>query len=398
MLISLLSSLSRCQAAFEKPIVCKEMHRVTFTVGGGKLVRQKYPESLSKDLAQALRSIGFQEDGGAHVHLSCQGTFKSQKDTDKNLLFLHVFPRVSVEQPEDACATQQDAKDNSQERFVVVEPLEDVKGLLPELQSLSQKKALLKVLRSTASCLSSCEEKLASMQALSDQEQDTYDSAVDITAKVQWLAAEMEGQVANGPLTSAERADLLNSLSTKMNTVAQQLRELACDGREDQKSAKKAAKLEQMQQSLLSKKQAVEKVVPSVVPVKRIAMYVSLKQQLAELNRIENHKGTQSLASVKLLNKKPALLEQLVEVEQQNMGYFETPEEFQARMEQAEREFKHLKGRGGGRAGSGGGGGGGGSSNGFSVVSNRSNNRGGARAHKPATSASSNPWGALAID
>mmetsp|Transcript_41726 Transcript_41726/g.81858 ORF Transcript_41726/g.81858 Transcript_41726/m.81858 type:complete len:83 (+) Transcript_41726:593-841(+) len=37
-------------AAFEKPIVCKEMHRVTFTVGGGKLVRQKYPESLSKGL------------------------------------------------------------------------------------------------------------------------------------------------------------------------------------------------------------------------------------------------------------------------------------------------------------------------------------------------------------
>jgi hypothetical protein len=83
-------------AAFTEPIECAEIFRVTFVCGGGKLVRQKYYEDLPRDLAKALISIGYAEDRGAHAHISCAGSFKHQHDVDKNLLFVHVFPRVHL--------------------------------------------------------------------------------------------------------------------------------------------------------------------------------------------------------------------------------------------------------------------------------------------------------------
>ena len=39
---------------------------------------------------------------GAHAHLSCQGTMKFQHDLDKDLKFIHVFPRVEIIEAADA--------------------------------------------------------------------------------------------------------------------------------------------------------------------------------------------------------------------------------------------------------------------------------------------------------
>ena len=57
--------------------------RVSFVVGGGRLVRAKYHEDLQKWLSAALRELGFDEDRGAA--LGSQAAFKRQEDLAQNL-------------------------------------------------------------------------------------------------------------------------------------------------------------------------------------------------------------------------------------------------------------------------------------------------------------------------
>uniref|UniRef100_A0A061QZ24 Uncharacterized protein n=1 Tax=Tetraselmis sp. GSL018 TaxID=582737 RepID=A0A061QZ24_9CHLO len=83
-------------AAFETPLQSTDYVRITFVVGGGKKCRQKYSPELPKELSQALAALGFQEDRGASACEQCQATYKYQHDTDKDLKFMHVFPRVEI--------------------------------------------------------------------------------------------------------------------------------------------------------------------------------------------------------------------------------------------------------------------------------------------------------------
>jgi len=54
-------------AAFSSPIDATGPLRCTFIVGGGKKVRQKYPDSLAKEMQRALQSLNFEEDRGASM-------------------------------------------------------------------------------------------------------------------------------------------------------------------------------------------------------------------------------------------------------------------------------------------------------------------------------------------
>eukprot|EP00966_Prymnesium_polylepis_P254391 5878721-Prymnesium_polylepis.1 len=120
------------QNAFAKPLPLKEMVRLSFTVGGGKKVRQKYNDGLPALLSDALKKIGFNEDRGASLSNDCgarrgipegafahrhpasvaaphapmlraaclplpaaaAGLFKYQHNTDTDLKVVHVFPRI----------------------------------------------------------------------------------------------------------------------------------------------------------------------------------------------------------------------------------------------------------------------------------------------------------------
>ena len=82
--------------AFGAPLEGKDPVKITFVVGAGKGGRQKYNESLTKFLTAALQKLEFTEDRGASACIECFGTFKQQHDTAKNLLFMHVFPRVNI--------------------------------------------------------------------------------------------------------------------------------------------------------------------------------------------------------------------------------------------------------------------------------------------------------------
>ena len=47
------------QDAFTQPLALASMVRLSFVVGGGKKVRQKYNEGLEKHVCDALKGIGF---------------------------------------------------------------------------------------------------------------------------------------------------------------------------------------------------------------------------------------------------------------------------------------------------------------------------------------------------
>jgi len=57
--------------------------RISFVVGGGRLVRAKYNEDLQKWLSTALRELGYEEDRGAA--LGSQKAYKRQEDLAQNL-------------------------------------------------------------------------------------------------------------------------------------------------------------------------------------------------------------------------------------------------------------------------------------------------------------------------
>ena len=84
------------QDAFTAPLPLSAMVRLSFVVGGGKKVRQKYNEGLVTLMCDALKGIGFAEDKGAALSLECAGQFKYQHDLGKDLKFVHVYPRLDT--------------------------------------------------------------------------------------------------------------------------------------------------------------------------------------------------------------------------------------------------------------------------------------------------------------
>ena len=57
-------------------------------------------------LAEALKKVGFSEDRGASLDISCAGLFKFQHNTDTDLKVTHVYPRTDPAAPlsPDTCA------------------------------------------------------------------------------------------------------------------------------------------------------------------------------------------------------------------------------------------------------------------------------------------------------
>lgn len=69
----------RCSFFMQKLIPQGILHQIrfTFVVGGGKLVRSRYPEELPKWVIASLREIGFVEDRSAAETFDSQGWSKS---------------------------------------------------------------------------------------------------------------------------------------------------------------------------------------------------------------------------------------------------------------------------------------------------------------------------------
>ncbi len=154
-------------AAFSTPLTAPtEMVKFTFVVGGGKLVRARYPEELTKWMVAALRDIGYSEDRSAAETFDSQGTFKQQHDTGQNLKYLIVYPHVacankkalSSTQNEEAVETQ---NQSSPEYILTASEFSTFQEIVAsKIVTYRQKKRLLKMLQDDLDGFKKIEEKL----------------------------------------------------------------------------------------------------------------------------------------------------------------------------------------------------------------------------------------------
>ena len=215
-----------CRVCFFKATSSQEMVRFTFVVGGGKKVRQKYNDGLPALLADALKKVGFQEDRGASLDISCAGTFKFQHNTDTDLKVTHVYPKIDPQAA--AAAESSDAGPDPlspSELIVYAEMATFQKMISAKCPSLGQKRKALDVIKAARAGLAASEKKLEAMVALTEDEQHRYDTldASDLEAKQQWLSKQMDEMIDNGQLTAAEKETVLAQLASKIEQLEAQV-------------------------------------------------------------------------------------------------------------------------------------------------------------------------------
>jgi len=364
-------------------------------------VRSAYggDNGLVRDVCSALEALHFTEDRSATATLDCAGSFKYQHDTDKvrrvgsaffsaadapsqDLKFVHVFPRVDTSAAaaaaaEAAAAEAGPAATPPSVQVLTATPEQLVKLVARRCPTLSQKKALLKLLKEAAAGVEAAEAKLARLEALSEEEQTRYDSTVSLPEKLTWLSGVMEAQLGAGPLTKSEQEEALSALAAK----AAEATAAAAAAREGNNTAR-AEKLEAAAAALTARRAACAAVVAAPVPVKHAKDYAAYRAQLAELEKIEGTRGLVPLETLKKLRDKPAVEAALKAIEEANRGWFEDPAAFEKRMKAVAKPPAPKPAAAAG-----------GSSGGFSAVSGRN------AAPKPKAAGQlkgSNPWSMLA--
>jgi len=345
------------------------MFRVSFVVGGGKKVRSKYPDKLPKDVAAALKSLSFEEDSGASLHIDCAGSFKYQHNTDTDLKTVHVFPNVEIEGGDDAGEAEYEDEQATTKGTLCIESDLDTfqQTVAVKVQSFGQKKMLLTNLKRVVADVAAIDEKLIAMAALSPSEDKLYNGAAELSEKVEWLKEECEKHVNAGQLTGPEIDSVLSTLAKKQEQVEEQVE--ASEGK-----AKKLAKLEAMKVKLT----AEELKVSSVKPIKRVVKHAvdiaRLKDQANKLNKkIEAKSAT--VVEMTEYNSTNDKLERLM-LEQSDAHWFEDPT--------LQEKVKVPKAKGKKKAGGGGGGGGGSSSGGSWATVGTTKKKGGGGGAKQA--------------
>ena len=308
------------ESAFSKPLPLKEMVRFTFVVGGGKKVRQKYNDGLPALLADSLKKVGFQEDRGASLDISCAGTFKFQHNTDTDLKVTHVYPKIDPEAA--AAAESSDAGPDPlspSELIVYAEMATFQKMISAKCPSLGQKRKALDVIKAARAGLAASEKKLETMVALTEDEQHRYDTldASDLEAKQQWLSKQMDEMIDNGQLTAAEKETVLAQLASKIEQLEAQVASA-----EAEQKPKRAEKMQQLLTELRARCGVVREAKPVVRKVKFEQEIKAAQKRLDELLKLENSKVVLPLAEVQKLNAKPKLLEDLATMRAESKGWF----------------------------------------------------------------------------
>jgi hypothetical protein len=222
--------LEQVEDTFGTPIPVRQMVRFSFLVGGGQKMRQKYDADCGKNFAAALRALGFEEDRGASEDLACQGSFKHQHDTDKNvrpprmcslaqprsgasripscprpetqlvwrlqIMTMHVFPRVEIIEDEDGGGEEGalDWKNLPPEYLMTVCSPAAFKHLAKaKTPSWTQKKRMLEALKEMHSKYEAVEAKMVAMEPCSADEQKLYESSsldnLQVISHPLWRAA-----------------------------------------------------------------------------------------------------------------------------------------------------------------------------------------------------------------
>lgn len=222
-------------ASFSEPLPSTKMLRITFTVGGGKKVRQKYGDDLPKYCREALRVLGFDEDRGASACIECAQTYKYQHDTDKDLKFIHVFPRIDPS----AASTHGNEPEKQEAITVAGMKLEELppdhlctivsmdtflRLVGSQCPSFSQRRALLKAMKEMAVRFKGFEERMSNLQPLTKEEDELYNSGQFLHEKIAEVEKQLEGMVEGGHLTKAEISVMTTELSEKLQQAKSYIR------------------------------------------------------------------------------------------------------------------------------------------------------------------------------
>ena len=153
--------------------------RVSFIIGGGREVRQKYDANLPKWLTEVLRQRGFEDDIGASAVDSCQKKYKYQDDTGKNVKRLHVFP--SIELVDDGSgggggAAAAEAEDTPEQQIVRASAEAFPALLNDNVPTWLQLRRVQHVLNEFAEKVKGIEAKMIKCEALDESEAELYHS------------------------------------------------------------------------------------------------------------------------------------------------------------------------------------------------------------------------------
>jgi hypothetical protein len=337
--------------AFADPIEATTPLRFTFIIGGGKLVRTRYPEELGKWLMAAGRKLGFEDDRGASLGMSM--VMKMQHDTGQNLIYLHVFPKV-VPPPSsgphggaDGAGGEGDEDDGKpaldpsdpRNRVLMAEQFDFVKIVPSKVAPWSHKRRLLSFLQSTLKRIEDIEGKMAMRQELSDAEQALYEgtSRANLEEKAAWLQAQMKEQVSAGDLTAAERETVLKEMEEKLAAATAEVNKAEA-------GSKKASVLAEKRDALAGRRDAVRSAFadasPPTYPVRGIADIKKARLELARLDKLEASTAgktltvSEAMARARELEARPGLQERLEGLYRDARGWFESDEEFEGRVKE----------------------------------------------------------------
>lgn len=274
--------------------------------------------------------------------LDSQGTFKYHHDTDRDLKFVHVFPRVELKKGEDQSEKgNKEGEELSPEEQVTFCDFERFKPLVEKnVTSLSQKRELHKHLKRMQQVVEASEKKLSDMQELKEEESDIYHNAQDLPEKIEWLSKQMEKMVANGELTAQEKSDVQRQFKEKEEEIASEVERAKGEG-------KKADKRESQLNGLREKMANLSATDPKERKVKDESELIDCVSRLRELESLEKNMGKElySLETVNKLKQKPELEKKIDSLKRQNVGWFEDASWLDRHIEKALKSRSAGKGR-----------------------------------------------------
>lgn len=330
--------------AFSTPLPAPtEMIRFQFIVGGGKLVRSRYPEELPKWVTAALRDSGFTEDRSAAETFDSQGTYKMQHDTGQNLKYVLVYPFVACANQKAApqIATKPEENQTTPEYLVLACESAIFKDMVDsKISSYSQKKKALKFLQDKAEECKALEDKLISGAKLSDKEQSQYDlySGSDIE-KITYLQNCIKEMVDKGSLTEREKNELISHLDGNEKTFKTEFET------ENSKGNKvKADKIKVKYDNCTQRKQFVEKLTPINPRLKHGNEIRDLYLKIFPLESLEEKERSMSLtlADLKSLEAKKENEKEIKNLIDASRGWFEDEEDFQLMVKYEEKEARKV--------------------------------------------------------
>lgn len=329
---SVSSVTNTIQSAFGEPFSLEQMIRITFVTGAGKLGRQKYDDNAAKAVTSTLRELGFQEDRGASCVLECAGSFKLQHDTGKNLKTVVVFPRIHVIPVSTATEPSQPTHGTPTPQHLIATSSTTLftKMLTTQCPSWSQKKASLQIMADIRTTLASLDAKLVQGTPLTEQEQDFYDSVVDLDEKEAIVRKEMQSCVEQGRLTQKEKTKLIGQVNDKLDLLKKE--------EQSTTDANNIQQLNKQYQAGSNRKQKLEQIKAKTPhPLKHESDIQTLRAEMRPLLKLEQEANGRLLTLKEsiILARKDEIMEEIEQLESQSRGWFEEDADFQARVQQS---------------------------------------------------------------